>query len=118
MPGHFKLRETEITLLYIQSKQQNTRSIGRHKQFEVGKYQFQLPKWQAIIHSFIVALSDNIPFYVTNTTILTLQFVTNYRTHSELMNYSVHKNSSFFFMGDLHVTVNFYRAVCRLSDAE
>jgi len=118
MSVFFKRRECGITLVYIQWKLQNTRSIGWHKQFALGNYQFHLSRWRSIIHNLTVALSDNNHFYVTTTPFLTMQFVTCYRIHSELMKYSVHKNPSFLFRGDLHVKVNFYRSVCRFSDAE
>ena len=95
----FKHREVDNTLLHIQSKQQYKRSFAWHKQFEIEKYQFQLPSWRFIDHNFIVALSDIIPFYVTNTPILTLQFVASFRKHSELINYRAHKNSSFSLHG-------------------
>jgi hypothetical protein len=74
MPDFFKAEEplSLYCSTYIRSKQQNTRSIDWHKQFEFGKYGFQLPWWLSIIHNFIAALPVNIPSFITTTTFLTL----------------------------------------------
>jgi hypothetical protein len=63
-----------ITLLSVRATRLQTRSIGRHKCFEVGKTRFQIRSRKSIILrvSLIAALSYYISYYVTITVFLTL----------------------------------------------
>jgi hypothetical protein len=112
MPGFFKRRAADITLLYIRLKQLYTRSIGLFKGFEFGMSQFQLPSWRSVIQKF-----DNIHFCVFTTFFLTLPVYYKLQNAEWFDENIVHNiDPAIHFKRELRVTVKLYRAACRSSD--
>jgi len=108
--SHFTSRSADTTLLPVRSTQQHTRSIGWHKGFEIDESRFHFPRWQL----FIQNLFRHFPKMFTLASLALLswnfQFVTSYRMHGELKNYSEHKK----FKCKFNVTVKICRAGYRL----
>jgi len=109
----------DIKLLSVRSTWIETRYNGRHKCFENGKSQFQIPSWNSILLNLIASSSVCTSYYVTTTSFLTLLI------HYELI---IAESSveccerkqcpGVVFMGKLAVTLKLYRAATSLSYAD
>ena len=91
----FTRRGAKNTLLSVGSKQLHTPSIGWQKGSHIGKCWFQLPKWQSVIQNLLLYCLKIFTLKSLPLTTWRFPFITSYRMHSELKNYSVHKNFLF-----------------------
>jgi hypothetical protein len=86
--------------------------------FGFGKSRFHIQRWNSIILNFNVELFD-VQFLTTSLELHSWQFlfIPTYRSHSDIMNCSVHKiNTDVHFICELQATGKLYRAACSLSD--
>ena len=109
----------DVTLLSVSSTWIHTRSIERHKCFDIGNSHFQKPSQNSIILLPIAALSLHTSSYVTPTSFMTLPVLYEVTIAASSDECCEHKrNPGIVFMCELAEKLELYRAAISVSDAD